>query len=65
MTDLFPPSIDEQIACVEREIRLREFVYPRRVRDKRLTQAKADRELETMRAIKATLEGLKGNGRND
>lgn len=59
MSELFPPSLDEQIACVEREIRLREFVYPRRVRDKRLTQAKAEREIETMRAVKATLEGLK------
>ena len=59
MPDLFPPTIDEMIDCVDRELRLRAIVYPRRVADKRLSQAKADREVELMHAIKRTLEGLR------
>lgn len=59
MSELFPPSLSEQIACVEREIRYRERVYPRLVFNRKMVQAKADREIEIMRAIKATLEGLK------
>jgi len=59
MSELFPPSLDEQIACAEREIRYRERVYPRLVFNRKMIQAKADREIETMRAIKSTLEGLR------
>jgi hypothetical protein len=58
MPDLFPPTLDEMIDCVDRELRLRAIVYPRRVADKRLSQAKADREVELMRAIRAELERL-------
>ena len=48
-------QIDEQIKCVEREIGMREFVYPRRVADKRMTQKKADEETAAMRAVLETL----------
>ncbi len=48
-------SIDGQIACIEREIRMRKRVYPRWVGRGRMTQAKADQELETMRAVLVTL----------
>lgn len=48
-------SLADQIASVEREIRMRERVYPRWVQSERMTQEKADRELLTMRAVLATL----------
>lgn len=56
VTSLFPPSIDEKVACIEREVRYRERVYPRLVWAKKMSQQKADREIEVMAAI---LEDLK------
>lgn len=52
------PTLAEQIECVEREIGMREKVYPRWVRaiPQKLTQAKADQELARMRAVLATLK---------
>jgi hypothetical protein len=41
----------QKLDCIEREIRMRERVYPRWVADKKMSQAKADEELATMRAI--------------
>ena len=49
-------SLSEQIACVRREVRLRERVYPRRIAEGRMRQAEADRELVRMRAVLQTLE---------
>lgn len=49
-------SLPEQIAEVRREIGLREHLYPRWVVAGKLSQAKADRGLATMRAVLATLE---------
>ncbi len=49
-------SIELQIACVKREIRLRERVYPRWIASGRMTQAKADHEIASMRAVLATCE---------
>lgn len=48
--------IDEQIKCVRREIAMRERVYPRWVKDGRMTQQKADSELRLMKQVLATLE---------
>jgi hypothetical protein len=48
--------IDRQIACVKREVRMREHVYARRVLEAKMTQTEADVELQTMRAVLATLE---------
>jgi hypothetical protein len=58
--DLFPITLADMIICVEREIRFRERVYPRQVAGGRLTETKAAREIEIMRTVKHTLEGLKG-----
>lgn len=64
-TDLFPDakpspaSLDEQIACVEREIRMRCRVYSRAVAEKHMTQAKADHELRCMRGVLDSLQSLK------
>lgn len=51
--------IDVQIQCVEREIGMRERVYPRWIEAKRMTQKKADQEIEAMRAVLATLQQVK------
>ncbi len=46
----------ELIACVKRELSLRMAVYPRRIADKKITQKKADHEIECMRQVLAILE---------
>ena len=56
-------SIEDQIACVKREIGMREKVYPRWIEQKRMTQAKADKEIETMKAVLVTLETLQNNSK--
>jgi hypothetical protein len=67
MTDMFPitepipVTLEDQVKCVEREISMRERVYPRWVADKKLTQSTADRELNAMRAVLRTLKNLLEN----
>ncbi len=48
--------LDDQIACVEREIAMRERAYPRWVERGRMGQSEADRELLFMRAVLHTLQ---------
>ena len=48
-------SIDQMIACVEREIGMRERVYPRWVEQKKMLQTTADQELARMRAVRDLL----------
>ena len=43
-------------ACIKREIGPRNWVYPRRVAEGRMTQANADREIAVMQAILADYE---------
>lgn len=45
----------ELIECVDREIQMRERVYPRWVLQKKMTQRLADRELERMRGVRIRL----------
>ena len=40
-----------KLACIQREIKMRERVYPRWVASGTMSQEKADLELEVMRAI--------------
>lgn len=58
--ELFPPSLAEQISCVQREIQMRQRVYPRRVAAKAMSQRQADRELAAMEAVLETLRKLTG-----
>jgi hypothetical protein len=58
MTELFPPTLGDQIAAVKHEIAMRASVYPKWVAARRMTQAKADRELAAMCAVLATLEAI-------
>jgi hypothetical protein len=62
---LFGPSIDDQIACVEREIAMRRRAYPRWIADRRMSQAKAQHELDAMCAVLATLQRVKANASAD
>jgi len=48
-------TLAAQIECVEREIKLRERVYPRWISEGRMTPGKADAELAGMRAVLATV----------
>jgi hypothetical protein len=63
MADLFPTPlaipIEVQIECVEREIGMRNAVYPRRVLAGKMSQSLADREIASMRAVLATLREVK------
>jgi hypothetical protein len=53
-----PVSLDDQIACVRRELALRRNVYRRRVLDKKMSQEVADRELVHMEAVLGTLTAV-------
>jgi hypothetical protein len=44
---------EEKLACVKRELRMREYVYPRRVSMGSMTQETADREIAIIKAIVA------------
>lgn len=62
MTDLFGPSsytIDELIAEAERELRMREQVYPKQVAAHRMTQVMCDRRISLQKAIIEKLTGLR------
>jgi predicted nucleic acid-binding protein len=64
MTDeLFPIPLVEQIQCVEREIALRIRVYARRVADRKMTSAQADKQIAAMSAVLDTLLWLRDNHR--
>lgn len=62
MADLFPPSIDDQIAEAERELAMRRSAYPRWVANGTLKADKADRQVKAMEAILGTLRRVKARG---
>ena len=51
-------TIAEQLDCIEREIRFRRHVYPRRVADGKMTQVLADRQIALRESVKASLERI-------
>lgn len=53
-----PPTLEEQVFCVRRELRLRRRAYPRWVQTGKMTRAEADKQIAHMEAALATLEGL-------
>ena len=62
MADLFagePIPIEEQIACVEREIAMRRRVYPRWTAAGKMKPEAAEREINVMSAVLMTLKGLR------
>lgn len=58
MSDLFPITLAEEIAAVEREVKLRKRVYPRYVHTRRMTQEKADKEIFAMEAVLRRLKEI-------
>jgi hypothetical protein len=61
MTDLLsnePVPLGEQILCVEREIRMRQKVYSGFVSRGKMKLDRAEREIEVMQAVLATLRRL-------
>ena len=56
---MIPYSLDDQIECVQREIAMRERVYPKWVASGHMTERKADHELQCMRAVLTTLLKLR------
>lgn len=55
---MFEVTIEEMLACVERELAFRARVYPRWVAQKKLTQATADEEMRRMDAVREALPAL-------
>lgn len=49
-------SLDDQVKCLEREVRMREVYYPKRVEAGRMTTAAMVWEIETMKAALATVK---------
>jgi hypothetical protein len=56
--DLLPITLDDMIAELRRELRVRLKVYPKLVRDGRLTQTKAQRQVSMLEATIDKLEAL-------
>ena len=54
-----PISLDNQIACIRREISLRRNVYPKLLVSGQMTQAWADFQMDAIEAVLATLVQLK------
>ena len=50
-----PSELQRAVACVDREIRMRLAAYPRWVAQKKLTQKRADEELDGMRLVRRLL----------
>ena len=48
-------DIEDQLDCIRREIEKRKEVYPRLVAAGKLSQQKADQEIDLMRAVLVTL----------
>lgn len=55
-------SLDDQLACVARELKFRRQTYPRFVKQKKLTQTLADKEMANMEAVYATLQRMRSAG---
>lgn len=51
-------SREEMLACVEREIKMRERVYPEWTKLGRMSEKKAAHELATMRAVREVIAAL-------
>lgn len=51
-------SLDQQIASVRRELAMRQRVYPKWVKDGRMKQDAADKEMAAMQAVHDTLTAV-------
>lgn len=55
-----PPGFTREqiLACIDRELRYREVVFPRRVEAGKMSHLEARRELELMRVVRAVVAAL-------
>jgi len=53
-------SLETQIACVEREIKMRVSVYPKLIVSHRMRPETAKNEIACMEAVRDTLRSLQG-----
>lgn len=60
MLDLFEITLNDEIAEVEREIRMRREVYARRVQRNQMRPEDAERRTRVMEAVLSRLTGVKG-----
>lgn len=51
-------TVDQQIACVRRELAMRRNVYPKWVANGRMTQQAAEKEMAGMQAVHDTLSRM-------
>jgi hypothetical protein len=63
MRELIPPDLTDMIDEVRRELGHRKAVYHRLVQDHRMNRGLADRRIDVMEAVLATLERLRENER--
>jgi hypothetical protein len=56
-------DIHQQIACMKRELGFRIRVYPGLIQRGKMNKAKADYEIQCIKTIMATLEGLAQAGK--
>lgn len=54
-------SLDQQIAEIDRELRMRDEVYPGLVARRKLRQAEADLHVARLRAVRDTLAWVREN----
>lgn len=52
-------SIEQEIACVERELVMRRTNYPKWVEAKRMKQEDADEQIDTMQSVLGRLKAIK------
>lgn len=57
-----PITLEAQVAEAEDELRMREYVYPKRVKDGKMDARKASMKTAAMRAIIRTLRGILESG---
>ena len=63
LTDALPPvTLADQIKCIERELAMRDRVYPRWISSGKMKQAAAHEEIRRMEAVLDTLNRLKDEG---
>ena len=55
---MFAPTLAEMVKEAEREVVLRKRVYPRWIASKKMKPATAERQIQVMEAIAATLAKL-------
>ena len=59
-SDLFPPTLDDQIAEVRFELGMRKSAYPRLVANGKMTETTAENRMKRMREVLESLHRLKG-----